>query len=77
MKLDPAVAEILSLDPSQASISSAGGGGCSSASTDKITAKTKDGAERHFFMKSGSGSDAEVMFKGKTWVLFIFAFALQ
>ncbi len=36
----------------------------SSASTTKITAKTEDGTENVFFMKTGKGKDAEVMFEG-------------
>jgi hypothetical protein len=63
MKLDPAVLELLSLSPSRTNVSSAGGSGCSSASTAKITA-TLDSTERQFFMKTGVGKDAEVMFKG-------------
>ncbi|KAF2397423.1 Ketosamine-3-kinase [Trichodelitschia bisporula] len=65
MKLDPAVIELLSLDPEQTTVSSAGGGGCSSASTAKITAKLPDGTEKQFFMKTSSGGDAEVMFRGE------------
>jgi fructosamine-3-kinase len=65
MKLDPAVVELLKLDPEKTTVSSAGGGGCSSASTSKITSKLSDGAEKYFFMKTGSGSDAEVMFRGE------------
>jgi hypothetical protein len=65
MKLDPAVANILKLDLASTTVSSAGGGGCSSASTAKITTKLQDGKERKFFMKTGSGKDAEVMFEGE------------
>jgi protein-ribulosamine 3-kinase len=64
MKLDPAVAKLLNLNPENATVSSAGGGGCSSASTSKITAKLSDGTERCYFMKTGEEEDAEVMFKG-------------
>ena len=64
MKLDPAVLELLSLSPSNTTISSAGGGGCSAASTYKITTTLDDGTKKQFFMKCGSGKDAEVMFKG-------------
>lgn len=64
MRLDPAVAELLQLDPEQTTVSSAGGGGCSSASTLKITRKSPDGSELRFFMKTGKGEDAEVMFSG-------------
>ncbi|KAF2192529.1 Ketosamine-3-kinase [Zopfia rhizophila CBS 207.26] len=65
MKLDPAVIKLLNLDPENTSISSSGGGGCSSASTSKITSKLGDGTEKCFFMKTGSGKDAETMFEGE------------
>ncbi|KAF2867819.1 Fructosamine/Ketosamine-3-kinase [Massariosphaeria phaeospora] len=65
MKLDAAVIELLSLDPENTTVSSAGGGGCSSASTSKITSRFRDGTEKCFFMKSGRGSDAEIMFEGE------------
>lgn len=68
MKLDPAVIELLSLSPSETSVSSAGGGGCSSASTSKITTTLNDGGEKQFFMKTGIGKDAEVMFRGTAFV---------
>ncbi|KAL1301598.1 hypothetical protein AAFC00_005828 [Neodothiora populina] len=64
MNLDSAIIELLGLDPANASVSSAGEGGCSSASTSKITATLPDGSEKKYFMKSGSGKDAETMFKG-------------
>lgn len=65
MKLDPAVIKLLNLDPDNTSVSSAGGGGCSSASTSKITSKLNDGTEKLFFMKTGRGKDAEIMFEGR------------
>lgn len=64
MKLDPAVVKLLDLDPAATRVSSAGGGGCSSASTSKIVSKLDDGTEKAFFMKTGSGEDAKVMFEG-------------
>jgi hypothetical protein len=64
MKLDSAVLKLLHLDADTTSVSSAGGGGCSSASTSKIVSKLNDGPEKTFFMKTGSGSAAEVMFEG-------------
>ena len=64
MKLDPAVIELLKLDPENTTVSSAGGGGCSSASTSKITSKLADGTEKCFFMKTGHGKDANIMFEG-------------
>ncbi|KAL5114941.1 hypothetical protein ACEQ8H_007188 [Pleosporales sp. CAS-2024a] len=65
MKLDPAVVELLGLDAASTTVSSAGGGGCSSASTSKIVSKLADGTEKAFFMKTGSGHDAGVMFEGE------------
>ncbi|KAH6619930.1 Fructosamine/Ketosamine-3-kinase [Boeremia exigua] len=65
MKLDPAVLKLLQLDADATSVSSAGGGGCSSASTLKITSKLSNGTEKTFFMKTGSGSSAATMFEGE------------
>ncbi|ORX98681.1 Fructosamine/Ketosamine-3-kinase [Clohesyomyces aquaticus] len=65
MKLDPAVIKLLNLDPENTSVSSAGGGGCSSASTSKITSKLSGGTEKCFFMKTGQGKYAEIMFEGE------------
>tara|TARA_R110002003_G_scaffold122_10_gene11099 strand:- start:7330 stop:7557 length:228 start_codon:yes stop_codon:yes gene_type:complete len=64
MKLDPAVIKLLGLDTATTSVSSAGGGGCSSALTSKIVSKGQDGTDKTFFMKTGSGEDAKVMFEG-------------
>jgi len=64
MKVDSAIIELLDLNPENTTVSSAGGGGCSSASTSKITSKLADGTEKCFFMKTGKGKDAEVMFEG-------------
>jgi protein-ribulosamine 3-kinase len=64
MKLDPAVIDLLNLEPSQTTVSSAGGGGCSSASTSKIITKLPDGTEKCYFMKTGKGKEAAVMFEG-------------
>ncbi|KAF2010710.1 Ketosamine-3-kinase [Aaosphaeria arxii CBS 175.79] len=63
--LDPAVVELLKLDSENTSASSAGGGGCSSASTYKIVTKLKDGSKRSYFMKTGRGKDAAMMFEGE------------
>ena len=60
MRLDSAVAKLLSIDASQATLS-AKGGGMSSASASMITAKLADGTTQNFFMKTGSGSDAETV----------------
>lgn len=64
MKLDTAVLKVLKLDADNTTVSSAGGGGCSSASTSKIVSKLHDGTEKSYFMKTGSGSAAETMFEG-------------
>ena len=65
MKLDPAVVELLSIDPAATSVSSQAGG-CSTASAAKIVTRDggDNGKDRRYFMKSGSGKDAEVMFAG-------------
>lgn len=65
MQLDQAVIELLKLDTSCTSVSSAGGGGCSSASTSKITTQLPDGSTKEFFMKTGHGADAKIMFEGE------------
>ncbi|KAF2131838.1 Ketosamine-3-kinase [Dothidotthia symphoricarpi CBS 119687] len=66
MELDPAVATLLNLEGENATVSSAGGGGCSSASTFKITCKSRDtNSEKAFFMKTGQGKAAETMFEGE------------
>jgi hypothetical protein len=63
MKLDEAVVKLLKLEPELTSLS-AGGIGSSSASTNKIATKDENGKERNFFMKTGTGKDAEIMFQG-------------
>ncbi|KAF3000696.1 hypothetical protein E8E13_002354 [Curvularia kusanoi] len=65
MKLDSAILKLLELDANSTSVSSAGGGGCSSASTSKIVSRLDNGEERTFFMKTGNGSAAETMFEGE------------
>ncbi|KAI9716523.1 MAG: hypothetical protein M1812_005254 [Candelaria pacifica] len=62
MKLDSAIVEALSLDPSKTTVASHGGSGFST--TAKITT-TLNGEERKFFMKTGKGKDAEIMFEGE------------
>jgi hypothetical protein len=64
MNLDPAVIKLLHLDPNNTSVSAAGGGGCSSASTFKILSKLHDGTQKLFFMKTGRGEEADIMFQG-------------
>ena len=65
MKLDSAVIKLLALDPNNTSVSSHGGAGMSSASTMKITTAAEDGSKKQFFMKTGKGSEAELMFTGR------------
>lgn len=63
--IDPALATLLDLDPAQSTFTSAGGGGCSSATTHKLTSQQPDGTQRVYFVKLGSGSAAETMFAGE------------
>lgn len=63
MKIDSAVIKALSLDPAKTTVAKHGGSGFST--TAKITTALKDGTEKHFFMKTGKGKDAEVMFAGE------------
>ena len=63
MKLDPAIARSLSLVPSITSVKAHGGSGFST--TAKITCKLHDGSEKDYFLKTGHGKDAEVMFRGE------------
>ena len=65
MKVDSAIVSLLKLDAAQTSVSSAGGGGMSSASTSKITTRLEDGSTMQYFMKTGRGKEAEVMFEGE------------
>ena len=63
MKIDSAVIKALSLDPAKTAAAKHGGSGFST--TAKITTTLKDGTEKHFFMKTGKGKDAEIMFAGE------------
>lgn len=60
-KVDPAILEALALDPQATKIASHGGSGF--ASTFKLSS-TVDGKEKNYFVKTGTGSDSELMFKG-------------
>lgn len=64
-KVDSALLSLLSLSPEKTSISSAGGGGCSSASTSKITSELSDGTTKSYFLKTGKGPSAKTMFAGE------------
>lgn len=59
--VDPAILEALGLDPAATQIASHGGSGF--ASTFKISSQV-DGQDRNYFVKTGSGSDSELMFRG-------------
>ncbi|UPL01702.1 hypothetical protein LCI18_012636 [Fusarium solani-melongenae] len=61
-KVDPAIIEALGLDPACSSIASHGGSGF--ASTFKIST-TVDGKPVNYFVKTGPGKEAEVMFRGE------------
>jgi protein-ribulosamine 3-kinase len=65
-KLDPAIIKTLSLDVAVTSISSHSASGFSS--TAKLTTQV-DGEEKVYFVKSGDGKNAEIMFAGKYRVL--------
>lgn len=63
MKLDPAVVEALNLDASKTKVASHGGSGFSA--TAKISTVDQHGIEKHYFMKTGQGSDKALMFEGE------------
>lgn len=65
MRVDPAIVSLLNLDADNASLSSASGGGMSSASTFTITARLEDGSTARYFAKTGRGKEGEVMFAGE------------
>jgi protein-ribulosamine 3-kinase len=62
--VDSAIIEALGLDPAVTKISSHGGSGF--ASTFRISS-TADGKDVNYFVKTGSGADSELMFKGKSF----------
>ncbi|KAL8872608.1 MAG: hypothetical protein Q9174_001789, partial [Haloplaca sp. 1 TL-2023] len=63
MKLDPSVMKALSLDPSATTVSTHGSSGFNA--TAKISTTLADGTQKHLFMKTAAGKDAEVMFRGE------------
>lgn len=63
MKLDAAVVKALSIEPAGTKVVSHGGSGFST--TAKIITIANDGSEKHYFMKTGMGKEADVMFKGE------------
>lgn len=60
--VDPAILEALGLEATSSKLVPHGGSGFSS--TYKLMA-TKDGKELTYFVKTGTGPDADVMFRGK------------
>lgn len=61
MSVDPAIIEALQLDPANTKIASHGGAGFSS--TFKLSSSI-DGSPINYFVKTGTGKDSDVMFKG-------------
>jgi predicted naringenin-chalcone synthase len=59
--VDPAIVQALGLDPDQTKVNSHGGSGFSS--TFKLSS-TVDGKPVDYFIKTGTGAAAEVMFRG-------------
>lgn len=60
--VDPAILDSLGLEPAITKIASHGGSGF--ASTFKISSKV-NGENKNFFVKTGTGPDSELMFKGE------------
>ncbi|KAI4105145.1 MAG: hypothetical protein L6R37_002864 [Teloschistes peruensis] len=63
MKLDTTVIQALSLDPSSTTVKSHGSS--SFNATAKISTTLQDGTQKHLFMKTSPGKNAEVMFRGE------------
>jgi protein-ribulosamine 3-kinase len=72
-KVDPAIIEALGLDPANAIMHSHGGSGF--AGTFKIKAE-KDGNPVNYFVKTGVGKEAEVMFRGTSLMLCLTIFMI-
>jgi hypothetical protein len=62
--VDAAITEALGLDPSRTRIVSHGGSGF--ASTFKLSSNV-DGTEKNYFVKTGTGPEAELMFQGEAY----------
>ena len=58
----PALLAALSLNPGTSTVKSHGGSGF--ASTFKIETETQDGRKEMIFVKTGTGRNAEIMFRG-------------
>lgn len=63
MQLDTAILQALNLSPSQTTAATHGSSGFST--TAKITTNLPDGTPKTFFLKTGAGPDAEIMFAGE------------
>ncbi len=61
-KVDSAILEALGLDAKSSKIGAHGGSGF--ASTFKLSSEV-DGKEVNYFVKTGTGADAEIMFRGQ------------
>ncbi|KAK5635185.1 hypothetical protein RRF57_010897 [Xylaria bambusicola] len=61
--VDPAITDALGLDPSTTKITSHGGSGF--ASTFKLSS-TVNGKDINYFVKTGTGEDAALMFQGES-----------
>lgn len=65
MELDPNVATTIGFDRKNTKLYSLCEGGCSFAATFRIVARCADGGKKTYFMKTGHGSKAKVMFEGE------------
>ena len=61
-QVDSAILQALGLGAKPTRLAAHGGSGF--ASTLKLTTTADDGSEVNFFVKTGTGKDAEVMFRG-------------
>jgi protein-ribulosamine 3-kinase len=68
-ELDRAILKALSLEASNTTLAAHGGSGF--AFTGKVTS-TVDGSEKLFFVKTGKGTESEVMFAGICNFLLLF-----
>lgn len=70
-KVDSAILEALGLNPDQTKITNHGGSGF--ASTFRLSSLAADGSPVNYFVKTGTGAEYELMFRGKLFILsFIF-----
>lgn len=64
-QVDSVIISLLNLDPAQSSVSNGSGFGMSQTRTSKISTRLSDGSTRHYFVKSGKGEKANIMFAGE------------